>query len=226
MLTHSMDIIKYDFYRGPNIGIYTRVNDNFVFLPNGFADTKSEKLSEFLKVEPIEISIANSRVLGIMMAVNNHGILLPSTCSEDEFNHIKKKTELNVEILDAKNNALGNMMCINDKGGIVSPLIPKAELQKIQDVLDIETFQTKIAGFQQVGAVMASSQRGAVIHPETDEEDMKTISNLLGVNIEAATINGGIPFVSSGILANNKAVVVGSLTNGPEIMMLTRAFSN
>ena len=58
-----MDIIKYDIYSGPNIGIYTRVNDEFVFLPNGFADTKSEKLSEYLEVKPLEISVANSRVL-------------------------------------------------------------------------------------------------------------------------------------------------------------------
>ena len=41
-----MDIIKYDFYSGPNIGIYSKVNDEFVFLPSGFVDTKSEKLSE------------------------------------------------------------------------------------------------------------------------------------------------------------------------------------
>jgi len=27
-------------------------------------------------------------------------------------------------------------------------------------------------------------------------------------------------------LANNKSIVVGTLTNGPEIMMLTRAFTN
>ncbi len=221
-----MDIIKYDIYSGPNIGIYTRVNDEFVFLPNGFADTKSEKLSEYLEVIPLEISVANSRVLGIMMAVNNHGILLPSTCSEAEYNHIKKLTDLNVEILDVKNNALGNMMSVNDKGGIVSPLIPKQNLQRIQDVLDIEVIQLKIAGFQQVGAVMTASEKGTVVHPETDDEDMKTISNLLGGNIEAATINGGIPFVSSGILVNNNAAVVGTLTNGPEIMMLTRAFSD
>ena len=115
-------------------------------------------------------------------------------------------------------------MSVNDKGGIVSPLIPKEDLQKIQDVLDIEVMQFKIAGFQQVGAVMATSEKGTIVHPETDEEDMKTINNLLGGNIEAATINGGIPFVSSGILANKNSVVVGSLTNGPEIMMLTRAF--
>ena len=96
--------------------------------------------------------------------------------------------------------------------------------QQALDVLDIEVLQSKIAGFQQVGAVMTTSETGTVVHPETDEEDMKTISNLLGGNIEAATINGGIPFVSSAILANNNSVVVGSLTNGPEIMMLTRAF--
>ena len=100
----------------------------------------------------------------------------------------------------------------------------KEDLQKIQDVLDIEVIQFKIAGFQQVGAVMATSEKGTIVHPETDEEDMKTINNLLGGNIEAATINGGIPFVSSGILANSNSIVVGSLTNGPEIMMLTRAF--
>jgi|TARA_B100000745_G_scaffold228660_1_gene153194 translation initiation factor 6 len=219
-----MDIIKYDIYSGPNIGIYSTVNDEFVFLPRGFSDGKSEKLSEYLEVKSLEISVANARVLGILMVVNNHGILLPSTCSEGEFNHIKDNTDLNVEILDVKNNALGNMMSVNDKGGIVSPLIPKEDLQKIQDALDIEVMQFKIAGFQQIGAVMATSEKGTVVHPETDEEDMKTINNLLGGNIEAATINGGIPFVSSGILANKNSVVVGSLTNGPEIMMLTRAF--
>ena len=160
-----MDIIKYDIYSGPNIGIYTRVNDEFVFLPNGFADTKSEKLSEYLQVTPLEISVANSRVLGIMMVVNNHGILLPSTCSEAEYNHIKKLTDLNVEILDVKNNALGNMMSVNDKGGIVSPLIPKQDLQRIQDVLDIEVIQLKIAGFQQVGKNGAQEVAGFFVLP-------------------------------------------------------------
>ncbi|GBC74631.1 hypothetical protein HRbin05_00675 [archaeon HR05] len=33
-----------------------------------------------------------------------------------------------------------------------------------------------------------------------------------------------MPFVSSGIVANSKAVVVGSLTTGPEMVMLSRAF--
>ena len=117
-------------------------------------------------------------------------------------------------------------MSVNDTGGVVSPSIPKEMLDKISDVLDIELIQKKIAGFHQVGAVMATSNTGGIVHPETDEEDIKVIKNVLGVNIEAATINGGTPFLSSGILANSKSMVVGSSTNGPEIMMLTRAFIN
>ena len=221
-----MDIIKFDVYRGPNIGIYTKVNDEFVFVPNGFASSKSEKLAEYLQTDYIVTSVADTRLLGILMVVNNHGILMPNTCSEEELVKIKKKTDLNVDILDVKFNALGNMMSVNDKGGIVSPSLPKESLQKIEDVLDIEVLQKKIAGFHQVGAVMATSQSGGIVHPETDDEDIKIISNILGVKVEPATINGGLPYLSSGILVNNKSMVVGTLTNGPEIMMLTRAFTN
>ena len=74
--------------------------------------------------------------------------------------------------------------------------------------------------------MMVTTSHGGIIHPETDEDDIRKISDVLGVDIEPATINGGIPFVSSGVLANNKSIVVGSFTSGPEIMMLTRAFSN
>ena len=89
-----------------------------------------------------------------------------------------------------------------------------------------EVIQRKIAGFNQIGAVMVANNSGAAIHPEADEEDMKTFANVLGVKVEQSSINNGIPYVSSGILANNHSIVVGSLTTGPEIMMLTRAFLN
>tara|TARA_B100002003_G_scaffold70923_1_gene66132 strand:- start:198 stop:863 length:666 start_codon:yes stop_codon:yes gene_type:complete len=221
-----MDIIKYDVYSGPNIGIYTKVNNQFVFVPNGFAKTKAENLANYLQTDYLTISIANTRLLGILAVLNNHGMLLPNTCSQEEIDHLKKHTDLNIKLLDVKYNALGNLICVNDKGGIVSPTIDKKYVKEIEDVLDIEVLQKKIAGFYQVGAVMSATSNGGIIHPLTDEDDVNTFSNILGVKIEPATINGGIPFVSSGILANDNAIVVGTLTNGPEIMMLTSAFIN
>ena len=221
-----MDIIKYDVYSGPNIGIYTKVNNQFVFVPNGFAKTKAENLANYLQTDYLTISIANTRLLGILTVLNNHGMLLPNTCSQDEIDHLKKHTDLNIKLLDVKYNALGNLICVNDKGGIISPTIDKKYVKEIEDVLDIEVIQKKIAGFYQVGAVMSATSNGGIIHPLTDEDDVSTFSNILGVKIEPATINGGIPFVSSGILANDNAIVVGTLTNGPEIMILTSAFIN
>jgi len=220
-----LDIFKYDVYRGPNIGIYTKVNDSFVFVPNGFAQTKADTLAKYLKTESLFASVASTRLLGPMMVVNNSGMLLPSTCSPWEVDFLKKSTKLNIGILDIKHTALGNLISTNDNGCVASPKIPKESLKIIQDTLGVEIIQRKVAGYHQAGVMVCANNIGGIIHPETDDDDIKAISDVLKVELEPATINGGIPYISSGILANNKSVVVGNLTNGPEIMMLTRAFA-
>ncbi|MDH3824712.1 MAG: translation initiation factor IF-6 [Nitrosopumilus sp.] len=221
-----MDIFKYDVYRGPNIGVYISVNDDFVFLPMGYAETKAEKLAKYLEVKPLYSAVSNTRLLGALMSMNNHGVLLPTTAYQDEYDFLKKETKLEVGVLDSKYTALGNVICANDKGAIVSPWLSKSDVETIKQVLDVEVVQKRISGLNQVGAMMVANNSGGVIHPEADEEDMKMFANVLGIHLEHSTINGGVPFVESGILVNNKAVVVGSMTTGPEIMMLTRAFLN
>lgn len=219
-----MGIFKYDVYRSPNVGIYAKCNDSFVFVPNGFATTKVKNLCEFLKTEHVFTSVANTRLLGALMVVNNNGLLLPRNSLEEEVVHLKKSTGLNVDILDTKHTALGNLICVNDKGGIMSPLIPTEYVKKVEDVLGIEVIRRRIAGYHQAGAMAVATSRGGIIHPATEEDDIKAVSQVLGVELEPATINGGTPYVSSGILANNSSLVVGTLTNGPELVMLTKAF--
>jgi len=221
-----MDIFKSDVYRGPNLGVYINVNDDTILVPMGYAKTKAEKLEKYLDAEVLFTSVANTRLIGALCVMNNKGILLPTTAYQDEYDFLKKETGLEVGVLDSKLTALGNVICANDKGAVVSPWLSDSDCQTISDVLGVEVIQKKIAGFNQTGIVLVANNSGAAIHPEADEEDMKTFSNLLGVKVEQSSINNGIPYVSSGILANNHALVVGSLTTGPEIMMLTRAFLN
>ena len=96
--------------------------------------------------------------------------------------------------------------------------------KKVEDVLGIEVLQKRVARYHQVGAMAVATSHGGIVHPDAEENDIKIMSEVLGVELEAATINGGIPFLASGILANNRSLVVGTLTNGPELVMLTRAF--
>ena len=221
-----MDIIKYDVYRQPNIGVFINVNDTIGLVPMGFAETKANKLAEYLNVEIFHTAIANTMLIGTLSVMNNKGILLPSTAYQDEYDYLKNETDLEVGVLDTKFNALGNVICANDKGAIVSPALSKEDCKVISDVMGVEVLQKKIAGSHLSGVTLSANNTGAVIHPDTEEKDIEIIADVLGVNVEQSSINGGVPYVSSGILANNHCIVVGSLTNGPEIMNLTRAFLN
>ena len=192
----------------------------------GYAKTKAEKLAKYLEVEPLYTAVANTRLMGALLSINNHGVLLPTTAYQDEYDFLKNETDLEVGVLDSKYTALGNVICANDKGAIVSPWLSQSDVETIKQVLDVEVVQKRISGLNQVGALMVANNSGGVIHPEADEEDMKMFANVMGIHLEHSTINGGVPFVESGLLVNNNSVVVGSLTTGPEIMMLTRAFLN
>jgi len=221
-----MDIVKYDVYRQPNIGIYINVNDTIGLVPMGFAETKANKLAEYLNIEIFYTAIANTRLIGTLSVMNNKGVLLPSTAYQDEYDYLKNETDLEVGVLDTKFNALGNVICANDKGAIVSPALSKEHCKIISDVMGVEVLQKKIAGSHLSGVSLKVNNTGGVIHPEAEEKDIKIIEELLSVNIEQTSINGGIPYVTSGILANNHCIIVGSMTSGSEIINLTRAFLN
>ncbi|MBC8503140.1 MAG: translation initiation factor IF-6 [Nitrosopumilus sp.] len=221
-----MDIIKYDVYRQPNIGVFINVNDTIGLVPMGFAETKANKLAEYLNVEIFHTAIANTMLIGTLSVMNNKGILLPSTAYQDEYDYLKNETDLEVGVLDTKFNALGNVICANDKGAIVSPALSKEDCKVISDVMGVEVLQKKIAGSHLSGVSLKANNTGGVIHPEAEEKDIEIIEDLLSVNVEQTSINGGVPYVTSGILANNHCIIVGSMTSGSEIMNLTRAFLN
>ena len=202
-----------------------KCNDQFIVLPLGFAPTKTTMLSKYLEfTDNIYVSIADTRLLGPMMVMNNNGILVSSITSDEEINILKEKSQLNVERLKSKYTAIGNLIATNDHGAIVSPLCNDVKTQ-IQDILGVSVISMTISGYIQTGAMIVATNKGAAAYPNASDDEIKTISDILNVNVEPVTINGGIPFLASGIIANSKSVVVGNMTSGPELIMLSRAFN-
>ena len=205
------------------MGLFTRTNDNTLLLPFGFAETKTNKLKEYLDVEKIiHVSVAGTRLMGPMTVMNNNGILLPSTVSDEEI-QILKQTGLNVERLKSKFTAIGNLISANDKGAIVSNLFKDEVNQDIKDTLGVPIQTMSIGGFIQVGSMVVATNAGAIVHPKADDAEISRISEILQVEAEPATVNGGSPYLSSGIIANFSSVIVGNLTTGPELIMISRA---
>ncbi|HEY8139488.1 MAG TPA: translation initiation factor IF-6 [Nitrososphaera sp.] len=219
-----MAIYRYTAYKTPNIGIFVKANDTLIVVPYGFAETKTKKLVEYLQVSEVYASVAGTRLLGPMTVMNNNGILLPSLASDEEVQLLRQASKLNVERVDSRFTAVGNLIATNDNGAIVSPLLDGQVGQQVQDVLGVPVHSMTVGGFVQAGSMIIATNGGAGVHPKATEEEINTVSEVLQVPAEPVTVNGGVPFLSSGVIANTNAVVVGSMTSGPELIMLSRIF--
>ncbi len=212
-----------DLYRSANIGIFLKANDRAILVPKGIAHSKAEKLAENLKVTAHPVSIGATRLLGLLIAMNNKGALVSRMTEDYELDEISSKTGLRVERFESRFTAVGNLVAANDHGAIVSPILEAAAVKQVQDVLGVETFGMAIGPYSQVGALIVATNSGAAVSPNITERDAEQISSIFKVEASPSSVNGGVPFVASGVVANTKNAVAGYLTTGPELVFLTRA---
>lgn len=218
-----MGIHLLDIYRSCNIGVFARANDNIVIVPAGLAPTKMVRLGEFLEAKVVSASIGGSRLIGPLVALNGKGILVSRLADDYEIEVLRQETGLKVERLESRFTSVGNMICANDKGAVISSAFSRETAVKISETLEVPIRPISIASHIQVGSMTVATDSGAIAHPVASDSELKVIGETLDVDTEACTVNNGVPWVSSGIILNNKAAVVGTLTSGPELMILSRA---
>ncbi|MDA4128770.1 MAG: translation initiation factor IF-6 [Thaumarchaeota archaeon] len=218
-----MSLHLLDIYRSPNIGIFMRGNDKNLLVPKGLAPSKCEKLEEDLQVVVVQASIAGSRLLGPLAVMNNNGILVSHLAEPEEMREIAQGTGLRIDRLDSKFTALGNLIATNDKRAIVSPILDSKSTVQVRDVLGAEVEMMAIQEYYQVGSLIVATNAGAAVYPKLDEEESSKIGAFLGVEAYPTSVNGGIPYVSSGLVANSRNAIAGNQTTGPELVFITRA---
>lgn len=191
-------------------------NEQTTLLPIDSLGKVEEKLKESLNTEIIRMTIAESNLLGLYVAMNSNGMILPNVTTENEIAQLKK-TGLNVYKSNEKHNAHGNNISVNDKGGIINTNISSDERKKIEDVLGVELIPMRIADYATVGSCIYSGNKGFLAHFRTNEQELKEIEDVLKVKGNVGTVNTGTGFVSYGVIANAKGYVVGEATTAYEM---------
>jgi len=214
-----------DIYRSPNIGVFMKGNDRFLLVPKGLAQTKTDKLCADLQVQAVPTSIGESRLLGPLASMNSNGILLSRLAEEVEMSEIRAATGLNVSRLDSRLTAVGNLVVANDRCALVSPLLEPHAVAQVKDVLGTEAERTPIGEYHQVGSFVVATNSGAAVYPGLSEQEVGRLSTLLGVDAYPTSVNRGVPFVASGLVANSRNAIAGTQTTGPELVFITRALS-
>ena len=155
---------------------------------------------------------------------NSNGIVLSNMVLDEEFEAIKKKVgDVNVDVIEGRYTAVGNLVLANDKAALASSILPRKAVKKIQDILGVEVVTGRIAKRSYVGSLAVITNSGGVVFAEISEEEEKKLSELFKVDVIPGTVNDGVGFVRSGIIANSKGAIIGSMTTGPELMIISRA---
>jgi len=159
-------------------------------------------------------------LVGALVAGNSNGVLVPHTIQNYELQRIEKFSK--VVIVESNWTALGNVVLANDYGVVLHPSAPSEIIESMND-LGIQPAYSNIGALPFVGALGIATNRGALLSPNTTNEEKSVIQAALKVGCELSATNGGVPFVKSGILANSRGAVIGPLTRGGELMQITKA---
>jgi len=206
-----------------SIGVYSLANENIVIVPRMVPKEKAQEFADWLKVKLIYTSIGGSVLCGALAYANSNGMLLPNFVREEELTQIKSCFEGNITIMETKKTAYGNLVLANDKGAVVDPRFKETEIKKISEALGVEVVPTEIAGLPYVGSLATATNQGVLAHPLLKDEERKILENVLRVPVDVGTINCGVPYVGTGLLANSHAAVAGSMTTGPEMFIIGNA---
>lgn len=216
------------FEASDDIGVFAKLTNSYCLVALGasanFYSAFEQELADHVPV--IACSIADTRVVGRMVVGNRKGLVVPSTTTDQELQHLRNSLPEEVKLVrvEERLSALGNCIAANDHVALVHSEVDKETEQVVRDTLGVETFRTSIAGNALVGSYCVLSNQGCIVHPKTTTRDMDELSTLLQVPVVAGTVNRGSEVLGAGMVVNDWAAFCGLNTTSTEISVIESVF--
>lgn len=205
-----------------SIGIFALATDKYVFVPLNSQESSKRLIREKTGTEVVELGIGGISAVGAMVAANNNGVMLPYNADDEDVLNLKHRG-FNVIRSRSKYNALGNLLAVNSRVGFASPILSDAFLDAAEDILGVELFRVTIGGLNTIGSALVLTDKGFACHPETSEEELELVRARTRLDGARVTVNGGYPYIRSGMISNSSSVLVGYATTGIEMAEIENA---
>ncbi|MCO5555710.1 hypothetical protein L7F22_009255 [Adiantum nelumboides] len=220
--------VRVAFESSSEIGVFARLTNTYCLVAIGgsanFYSTFDAELGDVIPV--VHCSIAGTRLIGRLTVGNRHGLLVPSTTTDQELQHLRNSLPDSVAIqrVDERLSALGNVIACNDYVALVHPDLDRETEEIIADVLKVEVFRQTIGDNVLVGSYSALTNQGCLVHPKTSLQDQDELSSLLQVPLVAGTVNRGSELIGAGLLVNDWAAFTGVDSTATELSVVEAAF--
>ncbi|WWD21488.1 eukaryotic translation initiation factor 6 [Kwoniella shandongensis] len=220
--------VRAQFENSTDIGVFSK-------LTNAYCLTALASSTNFYSVFEAELdgvipivhtTIGGTRIVGRLTAGNRHGLLVPSSTTDQELQHLRNALPPAVAIqrVEERLSALGNVIACNDYVALVHPDIDRETEEIIADTLKVEVFRQTVASNVLVGSYCALSNQGGLVHPKTSRSELDELSSLLQVPLVAGTVNRGSEVIGAGLVVNDWCAFTGLDTTATEVSVIEATF--
>lgn len=200
------------------IGLFGMASDKYALISENFPKVD-------FNLPTLRTKFYGTDLIGIFCVGNSNGLLISNFAKDSEIKKIKNFCDeigVNVGILHEDCNALGNLIACNDMGALVSSKISNIKL--VEEILGVECIVGKVGGHNEVGSCVVVTNKGFLAHPDAENE-LSVLKEIFRVSGNVGSVNLGIPYVRSGIIANSFLAFVGEKTTHIEVDRISDALN-
>ncbi len=214
-----MDAARIKINGSSYVGLFGITNDKLCFVPESIEDRALKTIEQTLDVKAVKISLYDSALISVFAKMNNTICVVPQILNSKEIEKIER--EMKVKIIKTE-QAIGNLIELNDTGAIVSKTAAKNIVEELKKE-KLEVLQMNIGKTDAVGSAIVITNKGFVAGNETSEEEAKQISETLKITGGISTANTGDSLIRNSVIANTKGFIAGENTTGFELNRIDEA---
>lgn len=221
-----MTVIKLEILGSVNIGNYALATNAILIITGEATDEKISRIAEALGIKAVKVAIRDCRITAPFFIGNKNGLLVSKFIDHETLQDIRRNLRgrgIEVEVINLRYNAIGNLLLVNDQGAVASPLLPSKVLTEVSEILDVEVGVETIGGASYIGSLGVINNHGGLVSPYARDKEIKHIEETLRVKIMRGTVNAGVGFIHSGLIANDRGAAIGEDTDGSELMRISQA---
>ena len=200
-------------------GLFGITNDKVCFLPASVEEKNEKIVASTLDVKTVRTNLYGSPLLAVFAKMNNKYAYLPTFANPKEIEAIEK--EIKVKMIKT-DQALGNLIELNDTAAIVSKIIAQSTIKELEST-GLAVLQINIGKTEITGSSIVTTNNGFLVNPFVTKEEAVKLEEILKVKGGSSTANTGDYLVRNSVLANTKGMVLGEQTTPYEINKIEEA---
>jgi translation initiation factor 6 len=218
-----MRVDKGTINASPFVGVFAVVTEKVALLPYNILPKEENKFKDLFDVELIKTKLADSSLIGVMCAGIKDKFVVSELVLDSEIRALEQ-IGLHAKRIEGL-TAIGNLIRVNEKGGIASRVLTKEQLVEIESFLKIKLAVARVASLDVVGSAIVATNNGFIVHPDVTKDEFTLLKRCFDAEGVATTLNYGDKFVGNDAVANTRAMLLGNRTTAFELLRVHDIFA-